>query len=79
MPRDALAEIASLEKQPKGQCRAAEVINEVPKDLRSGLAAAMAPDSGLTSEAITRWLRTEGIEISSRTVSRHRRSECACP
>ena len=78
MTRDPLAEIAEMEAPAKSAGKVAEVLDAMGKDLKPGVVAAMRKDSGLSTAAITRWFRREGMEISDRTILRHRRGECVC-
>lgn len=78
MVRDALAEIASLEAPSKDHCKLEEAVDLLEEDLRPGVRQAILQSSGLTSAAIARWFAAQGIDISERTISRHRKADCVC-
>lgn len=41
--------------------------------LRAGI-----DDTTISAATISRWLRTRGIKVGGNSISRHRRSDCAC-
>jgi hypothetical protein len=58
--------------------RVLALLAEESPDEHAALRAALA-DRRYTGRQIAAALRAEGFEVSSITVNRHRRRECACP
>jgi len=59
----------------EGSCAMQKVIDSLPEG--ETLRAAFA-DPEITNASIRRWLIKRNVQIGITTVSRHRKSECAC-
>ena len=58
-------------------CTVGELLPTLPEDDRAALADALA-DHRLSSAAIERILKAEGLRVGAGALGRHRRKDCKC-
>lgn len=74
--RDALAAESAKKTQPGPRCTVGQLLLTLDDDDRKALNEAIFSDMQL--EPIAAAIRSTGVQMSSMTVSRHRRGLCLC-
>lgn len=74
---DLLKDILSENGSQNTNCRIREIADNLPEGDKDALIAAIN-DENITTSAIERALKKNGLFVAGSTIRRHRRGECSC-
>lgn len=77
MPEPDLSDLLAMSKPRRLECGVKTALKSLKPADRAKLAAALVHE-GVTSTAISNWLRDKNINLKDQQINRHRRKGCSC-